>query len=281
MAFHSPGLLHQKPVARLSCDDTSSWQLFLTQTTFCPNCSLLPKLHSRLPRSSKPFRNPHCRAPLPQSMKLNLVLTGIALWDVASAVAVPDTSDLTSFSHPVAQLAQRDQDPSASWSDLFKRKGGGSSGGKGGSSSGSSSGGTRNQSPHPVFPRFPHPPSAKLTVPFSPLQEKHQAHQAPPARPRPRQAAAAPPHPPRAAAQPPAPARRLLTAAGATAAVPRSPIAPAASRRSAWPPSACSASAHCRWPSGRAYGTTRPTSTRTPTPGATTTRLRTRTRPSP
>lgn len=69
-------------------------------------------------------------------MKFSLIVTGIALLDVASASAIPDTADLTSIS---TQHAQRDIDPAASWSDLLKRKGGGSSGGKG-SSGGSSSG---------------------------------------------------------------------------------------------------------------------------------------------
>lgn len=70
-------------------------------------------------------------------MKLsNFIITGIALLDAASAVAIPETTDLTSFS---TQHAQRDNDPASSWSDLFKRKGGGSSGGKGSSSGGSSS----------------------------------------------------------------------------------------------------------------------------------------------
>lgn len=79
-----------------------------------------------------------------RSMKLNLILTGVALLDAtASAFAIPDTTELTTFAIPAH--AARD-DPSTSYSDLFKRKGGGGSGGKGGSSGSSSSGGGTSSS---------------------------------------------------------------------------------------------------------------------------------------
>lgn len=64
-----------------------------------------------------------------------IIAAGAALQPLVSAVAIPETSDLTS---PAPQNQQRDFDDSL-YTDLWKRRGGGGGGGRGGGSSGSGS----------------------------------------------------------------------------------------------------------------------------------------------
>lgn len=83
-------------------------------------------------------------------MKIDFVLAAVVLFDAtASAIAIPDVADLTSTS---SRFQDRDAFTASSipeyFSDLWKRRGGGASGGRGGSSSssGSSSSGSGSSS---------------------------------------------------------------------------------------------------------------------------------------
>ncbi|KAG6368519.1 hypothetical protein INS49_002729 [Diaporthe citri] len=74
----------------------------------------------------------------------SLIAVGAALQTAVSAVAIPETSDLTSSLDATPQHQQRDFDDSL-YTDLWKRRGGGS-GGRGGGSSGSGSSGSSSSS---------------------------------------------------------------------------------------------------------------------------------------